>query len=198
MKKIYLMILLCCFAITPIQAKYPPQILIVSSDLPNMYILQDDGNKQFQVRILSRNSLIPLTCLNNDLAKFNELTLNTTSLSCQMTSLNKKMNLNIQNYIRLDFKHITKDFPIQLEDYDLQDFQSTLAIFQIIGEHLNIQTILKYKDYIKTDLSLTALYDLFKQYQQKPLRTIYRYPHLVWIPNKHGYYPIEKGFYKAK
>lgn len=195
MKKILLTITILCMNFGSVQAKTPKQILILANELPDMYILQDDGNKQFQVRILDRRTALPMTCLNEDKARFDELKLNEAAITCQMTSINKHMNLNIKNYIRLNLTNIAADFHIQLKDYDLHTFHATLQIFQIIGHNLSFKTISNYKHYIKTDLSLSDLYTLFKHYQNGPIQVNYRYPRLIWLPLEKAYYPLDKTYY---
>ena len=195
MKKITIFILTLLLCVIPVEAKTPKQILILGKELPDMYILQYDGNKRFKVKMISRKTAMPLTCLNQDKARFDELKLNETAIKCEVASLNKEMHLSIKNYIRLDMKNIAKDFHINLSDYNLHDFNSTLKIFQIIGSNLNFNIILNYKDYIKTDLSWNELYTLFKQYQNGPISVSYEYPYLIWIPQKSSYYPLQSSFH---
>lgn len=195
MKKMLLIICMLYMNITVVNAKSPKQILILAKELPDMYILQDDGNKQFQVRILDRRTSLPMTCLNQEKARFDELKLNETAITCQMQSINTHMDLHIKNYIRLNLSNIAKDFQINLKDYDLHNFSSTLQIFQIIGHNLSFKTISNYQHYIKTDLSLSDLYTLFKHYQDGPIQVNYRYPRLIWFTREKTYYPLDKTFY---
>lgn len=196
MKKILLIICMLIMNITAVNAENPKQILILAKELPDMYILQDDGNKQFQVRILDRRTAMPMTCLNQEKARFDELKLNETAITCQIQSINSHMNLRIKHYIRLNLSNIAKDFHIKLKDYDLHKFSSTLQIFQAIGQHLSFKTIANYQHYLKTDLSLSDLYTLFKHYQDGPIQVHYLYPRLIWLPLNKSYYPLDKTFYR--
>lgn len=174
--------------------KIDKQILIVSEKLPQVFIATLRDDKSYDVVLLPNDTRVNLTCMENKSTKLSNFKLNDVGKKCMVDSLNNNFDMDIDNYVILDFDKITTDFKIDTKNNQLESFDNILKIFKEVAGELNVSIIMNYSKYIDTNLNVGDLYNLYQSYSKGKVTIHYYYPYLIYSQGE--WIPLDKSLYK--
>lgn len=195
MKKFFICVIAMLCLVSPIQANDTKQILVISKDLPQVFILTPKENNTYDVSIFPKDLNLKLTCMDDKITPISNFKLNDNGISCLTSSLNSNYHLNIENYIKLDMKKIAADFNIDLKRKNLNRFPVVIDTFHEISQHITFSNIINFNSYIDTDFGLSDIYDFYKSYQSGDPDMTYYYPHIVYLPSYQQYISLDRKLY---
>lgn len=185
MKKILISLLLLVssmYTIDFVQASSSMDIIVQIQGANNLYLIQLDTNK-VHVKSIANRLYTPLSCMKepNTLANIDF----TNDYDCLVDSLNNIFSESIDYYVSLDMKTLLQDLQIKETTYDYKTLSSLTKVGKEILNNISIKTIVQYQKYIKTNLGLKEMYDLYDFFSDKDFKVKYYYLHYFIHQNKY-------------
>lgn len=158
MKRIMLIcmsISLCTVTMVHAKSQSTKKILITSSDLPYLYILEPLGEQELHVYVLPANLYL-----------FN-VSFQNLSSDAMNSQLKDYLHLECTNTIHMDLDTMDEDFHTDKNSFDLHTMKGLTSYFEQVKKEIGINDILNYQRYIDSDLSLSDYYDFYQMFQKK-------------------------------
>lgn len=158
MKRIILIcmsISLCMMSVVHAEAKSVKKILITSSDLPYLYMIEPLAQQELNVLVLPADLYVSNV-------SFQEL-----SSDALLSQIKDYLHLECTNIVLVDLDTMDEDFHTDKNSFDLHTMKGLTSYFEQVKKEIGISDILNYQRYIDSDLSLSDYYDFYQMFQKK-------------------------------
>lgn len=182
-----LCVCLFCLSLTlvPLHAKEQKYYLIASREIPYLIVasLQDETHVTMHL-IPQKLQLDEQTLLSNS----EEALANTEE------SIRALLQLPISGSIYLYMEEIEKEKNVPYTEDTFSSISSLCDYFHELSASIQLSDLFHYKDYLKSDLSLSEYYHLYKVFKQKDLKITYAY--LNYIEMRDRCLPLDMEFHR--
>ena len=197
MKKI---IITLCFSMlilsnhNPIKANENPSILVHIKNASDCYLIEFDEEKM-HVKIISNSLYLPIPALNNEAHMLKDVQFSSNYYSL-VSSIQTFLETKIDVYASIDIKEILELLHLDPSMYDYKSLASLTKTASKIKHNLNLKTLLKYTDYIETNMDIETLYTIYKKCKNEKLNVSYYT--LTYFISEKGYITFDKSFHPRK
>ncbi|MGX8834819.1 hypothetical protein ACWG0P_11490 [Amedibacillus sp. YH-ame6] len=195
LKKLGICIALLVNTMLPIKAKVNNTLIIASKQLPYIMYVEVSDEKHMKVQFISRDVAIPTTCKLQEAIPLKKIDLKT-DFACVQQSVESFYNLHANRYVYVHLNRIAEDLNLPYKGIDFKKLNNITNYFENVVKHLKLSTILKYGDYIESDLGLTDYYDYYDMFKGKKVEISYTFTNQVYVGS--FALPLDNKFHKLK
>ena len=171
----------------PVQAKTNESYLIVSNDMPFSIVAVLGNDEHVTMHILPDQLLLPYKQ-------------SVTQVKNLKTTKNFKEQLEnifclpVKHTVQLNLKNISKNMKVPYTKENVATFSSLCDYFKQVKDHIRIQDILHYNEYIESNMKISDYYNLYKFFKKENIEFDYNY--LNYIKDESYYLPLDLTFHK--
>lgn len=193
-RKVLLIFALMFTTLIPMKADVEKSIIIASKQLPYIMYVQVIDEKNMRVNFISRDLILPASC-RTEPTPLKKIDLKN-EFDCAQQSVENFFDVKSANYVYVHLNRIADDLDLPCKNIDFSKLGNMTDYFGSIVDHMKITTILKYKNYIESDLSLSDYYDYYHMFKGKKVKISYYYVNQMVA----GSYtlPMDHTFHKKK
>lgn len=155
MMLICMSISLCMMNVVHAEQKSMKKILVTSSDLPYLYIIEPLAQQEMNVLVVPADLYVSNV-------SFQEL-----SDDALLSQIKDYLHLEYTNTVHVDLDTLDEDFHTDKNSFDLHTMKGLTSYFEHVKKEIKISDILHYQRYINSDLSLSDYYDFYQMFQTK-------------------------------
>ena len=185
--KLKLLFLCLLLSIQPLQAKSNESYLIASKDMPFSIIAVIDNKEHVTMHIVPDQLILPY--------KQSTIQVKDTKTTQQFKELlETTFHLSVNHIVQLNLKNISEDLNVPYTKEKVSSFSSLCDYFKQVKDHVRIQDVLHYSDYLKSTMKISDYYDLYKVFKKENIKFDYSY--LNYIIEENFYLPLDLTFHK--
>lgn len=172
--------------IQPIQAKKQNITLIIPSQ-GNDYYLIAHQNENFEILTIPKETIMPVTCLKNQLTDTKDFSNNQTAIQCIQESIQKTFHISIDHYVVLNTKKIASTLNVTIHNQE-NIFDELSSFFLKQKPSLSFQDCIQLYQSMQSDLSILDCYRYYQLLKSSQFQYQKQYP--IFLYHKDQMIPL--------
>ena len=177
---------------TPLYANEEKTSILVSIENSEDFYLLEIYENKMNIKIISSKTYIPISALNNEASTLNSVNFSV-SYEILLNSIETFLEEEIPYYVHIEIEPLLKQLNLSEDLYKEKTLRSLCESALQIKKNMNLNTLINYKKYIKTNLTIKQIYSFYMKFKNNKINySYYTLPYLIY---EDCYIPMERTFY---